>query len=140
MNILDGRFTLQPPSLSPDSQDLEKINRQLMALFNAGKVFSASQDLDLILKSIAREITHFFGVSGCAISEIKSNGALDLITEYGPEGWWDGTPEEETYHLDDYRLTKKVITDQLAVQVTCNQPDRTLVENLALFGSCWSPF
>ena len=93
-------------NLDANAQDLEKINRQLLALLSAGAVITSSLDLQFVLNSVTQQMANLLGVPACAISELTESGQLFLLAEFGPDGWWDDY-SEPNIHIGDYPLTQR---------------------------------
>ena len=92
-------------------------HRKLLALQSAGAVITSSLDLQFVLNTVTKELAGLMGVPTCAISEYYPDpNTINLLAEFGPEGWWDETSEAEVYELDQFPLTKKVLTERRAVQ------------------------
>jgi diguanylate cyclase (GGDEF)-like protein/PAS domain S-box-containing protein len=102
-------------NLDASDQDLEKINRQLLALLSAGAVITSSIDLQFVLNSVTRQMADLLGVEAVAISELRDNDQLVLLAEYGPDGWWDDYDEPNIYQLEDYPLTQKVLEEPISI-------------------------
>lgn len=103
-------------NLDASAQDLEKINRHLLALLAAGTVITSSLDLQFVLNSVTQQMANLLGVPACAISELTDDGQLNLLSEYGPDGWWDDY-SKPNIHIEDYLLTQQVLTERSTFQV-----------------------
>ena len=103
---------------------LSQSNRQLLTLQAAGSAITSSLDLQEVLHTVAKEMARALDVAGCAISEWKRpDDSVVLMAEFGPEDWWDEDTVGPVYHLEDYPLTKLVLSERQARQMTVEQPD-----------------
>ena len=107
-------------NLDASAQDLEKTNRQLLALLSAGAVITSSLDLQFVLNSVTQQMAELLGVPAVAISELRDNDKLVLLAEYGPDGWWDDYSEPSIYIISEYPLTLKVLEEQAAIQLSAS--------------------
>lgn len=104
--------------------DVTKYNRQLLALQNISLAISSSQDLELVLQTISKEMALLLNAEACAITEWDhESDTLKLLTEFGPDDWWDGESEEPVYYLADYPLSAQVLTRRRPAQLTVNTPN-----------------
>ncbi|MEM7346029.1 MAG: PAS domain S-box protein, partial [Chloroflexota bacterium] len=98
-------------------------NRELLALQMAGAAITSTLDLKLILDTVTKELADLLNVQACAISEWhQDDDTLILLADYGRDNWWEtGNWNHNITKLADYPLTKQVLTDQIARQMTIDQ-------------------
>lgn len=110
-------------SLTKRTKELNHSRRMLMALQTTNEVIASNPTLEIILKTVAEETTRILDVSGCAISLWnKEDDSVQTVSCYGPEEWFD-SPEETTYQLEDYPLTKRVLVGKEVVRISTGHPD-----------------
>jgi two-component system sensor kinase len=108
--------------------DLAERNRQLLALQSAGAAMAASLELQHVLETVTREMAEILQAEFCAISAWdQDRNAVSTLYEHGPEGWWDEN-RQEVFPLADYPLTKKVLVERRARQVSAADANADLAE------------
>ena len=106
--------------------ELEIIQRngELLTLQYAGAALAASLDLQQVLNTVTLEMTNLLNVEGCAISEWdQTTNSLTLMAAYSSEGWQEEASSSRYYALADYSLTRQVLVERRAEQMTISQPD-----------------
>lgn len=99
-------------------------NQQLLTLQFVSTAIASNVDLQYMLDSVSRAMAKVLGVPACAISEWDTRmDTVPLLLEYGPDDWWDDDLLEEVYKLGAFPVTRQVLVERCARQMTLNQPD-----------------
>jgi GAF domain-containing protein len=106
-------------------KEILELNRKLLALQYAGAAISSSLDLSYVINTVTREMINLLDVEGCAISEWDQAGdRIITVSEQGLADWWNyQRPEDKIFKLADYSLTKQVLVNRQAEQMTISQAD-----------------
>ena len=99
-------------------------NRQLLTLQAAGAAITSSLDLQDVLGTVAEEMLNLLGVSGCVVYQWhQDQNTIVVMLEVGPESWQHGNYVDDIFSLADYPLTKQVLIERQAQQMTLDQVD-----------------
>ncbi len=104
-------------------QEASELNQKLLTLQFASATLATNLDLNYVLETLTREITNFLEVEGCYISQWnRKTDTILVIANYGTRNWWgEGKPKAE-YRMADYPLTRQVLLEGYAQQMTISQP------------------
>ncbi|MCB0195425.1 MAG: PAS domain S-box protein [Anaerolineae bacterium] len=99
-------------------------DHQLLTLQFVSSAIASNTGLQNMLDYVSRAMAKLLDVPACAISEWDTEtNTLPLLIEYGPDDWWDDDLLEEVYELQDFPLTRQVLFERCAQQLTINQPN-----------------
>jgi PAS domain S-box-containing protein len=101
-----------------------RVNRELLALHSASLAIASSLDPQHVLNTVTREMVTLLGVESCYFSDWdRETDTVSEIAAYAPSGWRGDAPEPDVYDLADFPVTKQVLVEQRAMQLTISQPD-----------------
>lgn len=102
-------------------------NAELLTLQYAGATLASSLDLPFILDTFAHELTNLLAVIGCVICQWDQTAdTIVVIGKYGLSHWRDEWPL--TYPLAELVLSKRVLIERQAFQMTLSQKDVASIE------------
>ncbi len=89
---------------------LKRRNRELTMLYEATAVISSNLSLNVVLQTVAEQMTLALNSSGCALSLWRSDkNVVETVVDYN-KAWPDETePPGTVYQLADYPITRRVL-------------------------------
>jgi PAS domain S-box-containing protein len=85
---------------------------------------ASSLDIQQVLDAVTGQLINHLGVDGCTLSEWdQAADVVSTIAETSSQYWFDQQASVRDYDLVEYPLTKQVLVEQKAVQMTISQPD-----------------
>lgn len=102
-------------------------NAELLTLQYAAATLASSLDLPFILNTFSHELTNLLAVTGCVICKWdQAVDAIIVIARYGLVHWKDEWPI--IYPLANLALSRRVLTERRAFQLTLNQKEMDPVD------------
>jgi len=85
-------------------------NRELTTLYEAATAISSDLSLDVVLRTVAEQMTRAFNSSGCALSLWhRERNLVETLVDYNTAWPAETEPPSMTYDLDDYPATRRVL-------------------------------
>jgi len=99
---------------------LRRRNRELATLYEAATVISSSLSLDVVLQTVAEQMTSALNTKGCALSLWdRGRNVIETLVDYSTT-WTE--PSGTTYDLDDYPATRHVLETGRPMVVRYDDP------------------
>ncbi len=89
---------------------LRQRNRELATLYEATASISSDLSLEVVLQTVAEQMTRALGASGCALSLWdRERGVVETLIDLSASFPGEGDRRGAHYHLDDYPATRAVL-------------------------------
>ncbi|MDH3674156.1 MAG: GAF domain-containing protein, partial [Anaerolineae bacterium] len=99
-------------------------NRELLSLQSAGAAIMSSLDPKHVLNAVNSEMVSLLNVDSCIISHWnEANDTVSVLSRSGTEDDQEAEPVGEAYQLAQLPVTRQVLTDRQALQMTLSQSD-----------------
>jgi len=139
LTSLAGAINRMLEALEQSHDELRRRNRELATLYEAATAISSDLSLDIVLQTVAEQMTHALDSSGCTLSFWnREEHLLETLVDYSI-AWPDATePPGTTYDLSDYPTTRDVLVSGRPAVIQYDDPTADEAE-LALMGK-WQAY
>ena len=111
-------------------------NMELLSLQIAGAAIASSLDVRRTLDTVSEQMIELLGVDGCTVSDWhRERNVVSAIAESSPDHWYDKEASGMDYDLDEYPVTKRVLTHSEVVQMVVSQPDIDAAEQALMLNA-----
>ena len=102
---------------------LRQRNRELAMLYEAATAISSNLSLDVVLQTVADQMTRALNSKGCALLIWdRERNVVETLVDYSTDQPGEGESTGTVYDLNDYRATRRVLETRQPVVIQRDDP------------------